>query len=326
MKILFCQLRNHGDIIRIFPLLDAIKSAHPTWYIGFTCFENMVEVCDLCKSIDVVIPQPRFSPVVDTEDCTRILNCNILSKSVATAKYYNFDVYVDLHGVFQSALFGSICGINIRLGRSKETTKDGAHLFYTHICEITQREINRMERHFIIFNKLFPEIQPMEGYDSYGERVIIFPGSSQKGILKRYKAARYASIANYLAMAHKVLIALGPEDIDLCNELKHNTNCEIRVFQQWSEILREMNDCKLVLGNDCAYLHMAIWKHIPSVMICGPLSSVINGIWKYGKGAIVCVPHSCKCSNVWSGKCHNNHQCMEDIAISDVIRTVKQFL
>ena len=57
MKILFCQLRNHGDIIRTFPLMDAIKSFHPEWEIGYTCFPEMMDTCRLCNSIDDIIPQ-----------------------------------------------------------------------------------------------------------------------------------------------------------------------------------------------------------------------------------------------------------------------------
>ena len=71
MRILFCQLRNHGDIIRTFPLIDAIKSIHPDWYIGFTCFMEMVNTCKLSSNIDVMLPQPRFLPVTDTQGGTR---------------------------------------------------------------------------------------------------------------------------------------------------------------------------------------------------------------------------------------------------------------
>ena len=67
MKILFCQLRNHGDIIRIFPLIDAIKKQYPNWFIGFTCFKEMVELCKLNTNIDIIIPQPRLKPVIDTQ-------------------------------------------------------------------------------------------------------------------------------------------------------------------------------------------------------------------------------------------------------------------
>ena len=117
MRILFCQLRNHGDIIRTFPLIDAIKSIHPDWYIGFTCFMEMVNTCKLSSNIDVILPQPRFLPVTDTQGGTRILDCSIFQECVEKVKGEHFDIYVDLHGVFQSAMFGAMCNISTRLGK-----------------------------------------------------------------------------------------------------------------------------------------------------------------------------------------------------------------
>lgn len=67
MRILLCQLRNHGDIIRVFPLIDAIKAHFSKCYIGFTCFPEMVETCKISKNIDIVIEQPRFLPVTETQ-------------------------------------------------------------------------------------------------------------------------------------------------------------------------------------------------------------------------------------------------------------------
>ena len=90
------------------------------------------------------------------------MDCNIFQECVEKAKREHFDIYVDLHGVFQSAIFGAMCNIERRLGRSSETSKDGATLFYTDVCLITEKEINRMERHFIVFNKLFPDVRPIK--------------------------------------------------------------------------------------------------------------------------------------------------------------------
>ena len=235
MKILFCQLRNHGDIIRTFPLLDSIKAYYPNWYIGFTCYEDMVETCKICKSIDTIFPQPRFKPVIDTEGGTRILDCSLFEDVVNRVKLHDFDIYVDLHGVFQSALFGSMCNIKIRLGRSKETAKDGAQIFYTDLAQISDKEINRMERHFIIFNKLFPEIKPLRLTNTFGSKVIIFPGSSTKGILKRWNLENYIITAKELEKDHEVMFGLGPEEIEIFDKLINNgiNLGKIKIITSW---------------------------------------------------------------------------------------------
>ena len=318
MRILLCQLRNHGDIIRIFPLIDAIKDKHPDWYIGFTCFDEMVETCRLCENIDVVIPQPRFKPVIDTQGGTRILDCNIFQESVDLVRREQFDVYIDLHGVFQSAMFGAMCNIKVRLGRSAETAKDGATLFYTDICRISKREINRMERHFIVVNKLFPEIAPCSKQNELGNSIIIFPGSSKKGILKRWNINYYIELAKKLSLRHNVIFVLGVEDQDIKEELETKTQCSIKVCFAWTQLKREITEAKLVIGNDTAYIHLAVWENIPTIEICGPLSPIINGVWKYGIGETIYNPAYCECQNMWKGICDKSHECMENISVEMV--------
>lgn len=326
MRILLCQLRNHGDIIRIFPLIDAMKEIHPDWFIGFTCFEEMVKTCELNSNIDVIIPQPRFLPVTDIQGGTRVLDCTMFQESVEAVRKEQFDVYIDFHGVFQSAVFGAMCNIQTRLGRSEETAKDGATLFYTDICQINDKEINRMERHFMVAKKLFPEIVPSAKNRLLGDNIVIFPGSSKKGILKRWKTEYYISLANKLNDKHKVVFVLGVEEQDIKKDLERKTKCPVKVCSEWSQIDKEINDSKLVIGNDAAYVHFAVWKKIPAIEICGPLSPVVNGIWRYGSGETLYNPIRCKCSDLWKGICDKNHECMDEISVETVYESTKKYL
>lgn len=326
MRILFCQLRNHGDIIRIFPLIDAIKAIHPDWYIGFTCFKEMVDTCRLSNNIDEIIAQPRFLPVTDTQGGTRVLDCSIFQECVENVKREQFDVYVDLHGVFQSAMFGAMCNIKTRLGRSYETAKDGAYLFYTDVCQISDKEINRMERHFLILNELFPEITPVQREHYAKNKVVIFPGSSKKGILKRWDINRYVQLANKINELHEVVFVLGDEEQELKNIILENTKCNIKTYNQWKQIEQEIEDAKLVIGNDAAHIHLAIWKNVPVIEICGPLSPKINGVWKYGKGETIFYEERCKCDGLWKGVCENSHKCLDQITVNEVLKIVDKYL
>ena len=326
MRILFCQLRNHGDIIRTFPLIDAIKSIHPDWYIGFTCFMEMVNTCKLSSNIDMILPQPRFLPVTDTQGGTRILDCSIFQECVEKVKGEHFDIYVDLHGVFQSAMFGAMCNISTRLGRSSETSKDGASLFYTDICQISNTEINRMERHFLILNKLFPEITPIQREYCAKNKVVIFPGSSKKGVLKRWDINRYVQLANSIEGKSEVIFVLGEEELELKSVIEKNTKCKIKLYNKWNQIANEIEDAKLVIGNDAAHIHLAIWKNIPAIEICGPLSPNVNGVWKYGKGETIFCEERCKCPNLWNGICDKSHECLEQITVERVLKTVEKYL
>lgn len=326
MKLLFCQLRNHGDIIRTFPLLDAIKHHHPDWEIGYTCYPDMEEVCQLSPCIDRLFLQPRLVAATDSEGGTRLLNCSPLNDCIHAIRQEKYDIYVDLHGIFQSALVGLLCHIPTRLGRSQETAKDGAHMFYTDHCPIREREINRMERHFRVISTLFEDIRPIPSGASEGNHIILFPGSSAHGILKRWGTVKYTELAQLLASILPVRIILGPDERELIEQFPPSDDVEIIHISHWRELLGLFHDCKLVIGNDIAYTHMAIWKQIPSVMICGPLSAQINGVWSYGPGKTIYAKSGCSCTNPWAGECTNGHHCMKSIDVPEVLDAACKYL
>lgn len=329
MKILFCQLRNNGDIVRSFPLLEAIKKTHPDWTIGYTCFANMVQVCALCKAIDIIIPQPRFLPVTNIQGGTRILDCSIFREVVSQVKNCNFDIYIDLHGVFQSAIFGSLCNIPVRLGRSCETTKDGADLFYSEIAPIQEKYTNRMERHFRVVQHLFPEIKP-EYVDKtewkQKEQITIFPGSSQTGILKRWPSVKYATLAQRLADSFAVNIVIGPEEEDLRQFFMDLPNVSKIHPKSWEDVENLILTSRLVVSNDSVYAHLAIWKEIPTIMLLGATPFEVNGVWRYGIGENVYSEPRCKCPDAWSGLCDKKHKCMNMLTVEDVYSRIKKYL
>lgn len=327
MKVLFCQLRNFGDIIRTFPLMDAVKFSHPDWIIGFTCYEEMENLCTLCSSIDVVIPQDRMFPYSDNQGGTRLVDCSVLEKSVLKAKELKFDVYIDLHGVFQSSLFGLLAEIPLRYGRDKITSKDGAFLFYTKTFYF-EKNINRMERHFNLVRYVYPEIHPVLVHNNWKSRKIIsiFPGSSQMGILKRWPIQKYCEMVVKHLFDCRVQLVFGPEDYDVKEYLKRYPEISIKQVSCWSDVKNVVDESRIVVGNDCAYLHMAIWKGVPTVMLLGPTLSAINGVWKYGLGENIESNISCCCNDLWKGKCIHSLRCMNAIPAKDVVNAIRKFL
>ena len=323
MRILFCQLRAYGDIIRTFPLLDAVKNFYPDAFIGYTCHEETAEVCRLCESIDAIITQPKLTVPDKTEGGTRIFDCRALKSSVEKIRSLNFDIYVDLHGIFQSALIGSLSNIPIRLGRGESTTKDGAYLFYTHIKDDLPE--NKMERHFELFRQIFHAVKPIKNSSDWQKKniVSIFPGSSQLGILKRWSMENYLKLTALIYPKYRVRFVFGPAEKNL---IPARSVHGIFFLEDWQSAKKIIDDSRAVVGNDSAYLHMAIWRQVPTVMIFGATSHEINGVWKYGLGANVFPKNSCGECDVWSGICPKNHDCMESITPIDVYKKLREYL
>jgi heptosyltransferase-2 len=289
----------------------------------------MIKTCELSDSIDEIIIQPRLLPVSETYNNSRVLDISILQESVEYIRKLKFDVYIDLHGIFQSSLVGSLAQIPVRLGRSHHTGKDGAHLFYSHICSIEQRSRNKMESHITIaksyFNELeFPTVNSKDWLDK--SRVALLPGSSEVGVLKRWGVEKYIELAIKISRSNNVVIILGPEETDIFEDLSVVENEMIRIIKinDWKDYTRLIETCRYVVGNDSAALHLSIWKEIPTFMICGPTSGAVNGVWQYGTGRTIALESECLECNVWSGKCLRNHECMDLLAVEDVFKKINE--
>lgn len=331
MRILICQLRNHGDIIRTFPLIQAIKAKYPKSFIGFTCLKEMEETTKLCNEIDEIILQKRLMPIENHFNCTRICDCEPLEEAVNKIKESKYDIFIDLHGVFQSSIIGLLSEIPTRLGRSKHTTKDGAYLAYNLIADIDRKDLNKMERHFIIANAYFKNLTPIVPNFKLAEEkkeVALIPGSSLKGILKRWDAEKYIELAEKLSKENLVNVLVGPEEKDLFakfNKLKIE-NIKVREITSWREYCEVFEKCNFIVGNDSAALHISIWKGIPTFMICGPTPAKVNAVWKYGLGHGIESSEKCKCKDVWSGECNNQNICMKSISTEQVLSEIKEEL
>ena len=327
MRVLFCQLRTFGDIIRTFPTLGMIKKTYPNSYIGYTCYPDMREICLLCEDIDEIIVQPRLIAADKSEGGTRILDCRSLKEATEKIRASNFDVYVDFHGVFQSALIGVLGNIPVRLGRDESATKDGAYLFYNKLQE--GLPLNKMERHFEICRTLFPKIKFVADDNSDCQQrnlVSIFPGSSRIGVLKRWPLENYNQLCTYIDAGYKVKFIFGPEEQELSKNLSANLNCEVVLISTWNDAKKIIEGSRVVVGNDSAYLHMAIWLGIPTVMITGATSYEINGVWKYSSGLNVASKNSCERCDTWNMHCPKNHVCMKSITPADVYNRLRKYL
>ena len=145
------------------------------------------------------------------------------------------------------------------------------------------------------------------------------------GVLKRWPIEYYIKLSKMISN-HKVIFVLGPEELDLYDILVENNIKNIIISHNWQELDKILADTTLVIGNDSAYIHFAVWRNVAAIMICGPLSPVVNGIWKYGQGSTVFYKKRCKCKYLWQGKCDNNHVCLDLIDVDSVFEQVKLYI
>ena len=331
MKILICQLKSHGDIVRTFPTIDAIKHYNPEAEIALTCIHGYENVASLCRHIDEVIPQPTLKAVENHRNHSRIGDVEPLRQVATTVAAKRFDYYLDMHGVFQSSLFGALVGIPVRIGRSFHTTKDGADLFYTHVSEITNKRINKMERNLLTAQSYFRHIHyvPTKPYlRRKPNRVTIVPGSSTVGIQKRWPAEHYRELIQALSNNYLVDVLFGPEERLLVDEIELSTlgaNVHGQMVDNWQGYFECFTYSCFVIGNDNAALHIAIWQGVKTFSLFGPTDAVISSTWKYNAGKGITSHHACRCKSPWQGFCEHEKICMQSLLPQQVLREITEY-
>lgn len=331
MKILFCQLRTHGDIIRTFPAIDLIKQYIPDAEFYATGFADMESTWKLQPHIRDFIPQPVLKSGSGHGQFSCLVDCTPLEDSVSLARKIEIDYYIDFQGCLQSALFGVACQIPVRAGHDRTIAKDGAHLFYTFWAQDISSGVNRMLRHCLLAAQLFPGLpDPKRPEIRNGKNILIIPGTSYLGRLKKWPLENYARLAEKLLTMgdRKVNIAFGPEEEELTYAAQSLFPREVGIIKvnSFSAYITEyFKDCACVIGNDSAPLHLAIWQNIPTCMLIGPTLPEINAPWIFAKGAFLAGVHCPDC-NLWSGHCIRNISCLREISVSEVFDSVYRIL
>lgn len=315
MRILFCQLKSYGDIIRTFKAIESVKKFYPDSFLAATCLDGMESVMKLCECLDIVIPQRKLL----CGDNLRVLDCSVLEESVLISRNLNFDYYIDFNGVFQSALFGSLSNIKKRFGPNKPSGKDGAYLFYTDLINIDWKEVNRMQRHFNLCKEIFKdlEIESNTKINKNGS-ILITPGTSEIGIYKRWTTEGYTYlIENILKNTEEVVeILIHKDELDIGKDIFSNINnerCSLIEVDNFKDAFKIIEQCKCVISTDSAYAHIATVKDIPTFMILGPTSIKENAPWDKLISSYSINKQPCSPCNLWARRCKYNNICMKNL-------------
>jgi ADP-heptose:LPS heptosyltransferase len=334
MKILFCQLRSYGDIIRTFPAIKAIRKLYPNAFLAFTCIEEMEQAVLLCEDLDKIYLQPRLLANEKHVGHTRIVDTSPLEKTIMAVREHGFDYYIDFQGVFQSALFGMLANIPERVG--PHVGKDGAYLYYNHHYKGQWRGINRMERHLKVVQTIFPDITVQSTakkpvFPNEKPVIIIAPGTSNIGKYKRWPADYYSElidkIRNQISAEIHIVCSLGEKEIgEKIFESAGKETCSLVICESFQDAKEKILKAQAFIGGDSAYTHIATVGDIPSFMILGPTPPSENVPWPHVINGYAYSNISCSPCNLWDQKCSNDVQCMKTLTSDLIYKELQVFL
>jgi heptosyltransferase-1 len=127
-RILVVKVTSLGDVIQAQAVVADLKRAFPGVAVDWACDDAHAEVARWNQSVDRVLCAPlrRF------KKARRWADFKAIAASIAELRAYRYDVVVDIHGVYKSAIIAFLTRSKRRLGyHSKNLGEQGAAFAYT---------------------------------------------------------------------------------------------------------------------------------------------------------------------------------------------------
>ena len=127
-RILIVKVTSMGDVIQAQPIVSDLKRAFPGVEVDWAVDESFAEIARWNPGIDRVLCAPlrRF------KKARRWADFKAIAQSIAELRAHPYDVAVDIHGVYKSAIIAFLSRSRRRLGyRSEDLGERGAAFAYT---------------------------------------------------------------------------------------------------------------------------------------------------------------------------------------------------
>jgi lipopolysaccharide heptosyltransferase I len=342
-KILIVRLSAIGDVIHSLPTAYALRRKHPNAQIDWLVEEQAYPLVKLNPYIDnvIVLPRKRWKKLINKDFIKGIKSFFSFFKKLRAE---NYDITLDLQGLFKSAISSFLISPNLRMGPADG--RELSTLFYQAKIDPPQKKVHRIKKylHFaaaldaeineINYGlKLTPVIKSRVGrlfeenrINTNSKIVIINPFTNWES--KNWFLESYFKLANELIKNGYHVIFTGSQDdkeaIDSFEaaEKENYSNLAGKTdLQELAEVYRRAN---LYIGGDTGPTHLAAAIGIPVVALMGPTDPETNG--PYGEGHTVIQDNSLECIRCWDRHCSRNMQCMKSISVEQVLRIAKKKL
>ncbi len=343
-KILIVRLSAIGDVIHTLPVAFAIKEKFPNAELNWLAEERVAGLLGLNPYIDkiVVMPRKQWQEIGKSSKWQQLKGIIGFLNSL---RNYNFDLVVDLHGFFKSALPVGMTKAPLRYGNAD--AGEGSTLFYNRKIKIPDDLTHKIDRYLYLAKMALGlgdgpvkfAIEPSQSdklrvtklLEEYclNERkfIVINPYTTWK--TKDWIAERYRELAERVKneLAYEVVFTGGPDDrkgIDTVLEAVPVPVYNLAGLTSLGELTELYKRAELFIGGDTGPMHLAVAVGLPVVAIMGPTDPKIYG--PYGEGNIVVRDRHLTCLGCWKRICPHSQECMNNVSVEQVFTAVKKVL
>lgn len=300
-RFLVVRLGSLGDIVHTLPAVATLRAAFPQARLDWLVEARWQELLELNPDVSNVIP-------VDTlawrRRPLRVRTWRSVTTLVRGLRGIEYDVALDLQGLYKSALLARLSGARERFGFEKDFVKEsGAARFYTvrvrppentHVIEmnlaLAQAAGGREAcRRFPLPTRPEDEayVEHLLRSNQVREFFLLSPGGGWGS--KCWPVERYAMLHNALARQRgwRSVVNAGPGEEDLVSELLAQARVTHPVHFPLSlrQLVALIRRARVLISGDTGPLHLAAAVGTPVVGLYGPTDPVRNG--PYSQRAVV---------------------------------------
>lgn len=296
-RLLLIRLSSLGDIARLLPCLYALQEAPGVECADLTVEDRFASLLGYYPIKGCVIPYPRRSGGHPLREPLRFAEA--MGDYFGTLREGRYDLAIDLHGIFRSAVVALASGAGQTAGYAKGFGKEGSHLLYSRqLAPGLHPRISRFARYAGALRAMgFPEpsgqfIRPCiseaelsEAHAGTGGALpadapyaFFFLGTSKAQAHKRWPAAHFVALADSLFEQRGIVSVFGwgPEEAEVVEALSPAPHRILPPLLSLGATLALATRARLFVGADTGFTHLAALAGVPTVAVLGPTDPVLN--------------------------------------------------
>lgn len=334
--ILIVKLSAIGDVVHALPVAHALKQCYPdcriTWMVEKPAYDLLTGHSDIDEVI--IFEKMKFKSFSGL-----LANAPAL---MAGLRRRQFDLVLDLQGLFKSGIVAFLSGAPIRL--VYENAREGSQFLSKRIVgEAAKGHV--VERYLDVVRYLGCEVEKplfnvtVSDIDKRQAEQILQSAGLKSGVPyivmalganwpnKIWPAEYFALLADRIYDQGIVpVVTGGPGDTPLLERLlKHTAIPPVDMVGKTSlkHLTAIIRDAQAFIGGDTGPMHLAAALGVPTVALMGPTDPVRNG--PYGEGHKVIIANR-SCIGCWQRKCPKKVDCLAAISVDEVFAALTQII
>ena len=320
MKILIVKLSSMGDIVLSTIVLDPLKEIYPKAEISFATLSNYQGLLKYDPRISTVIP----------------VKYNL--KSIRKLKKNNYDIVIDLQGLFRSNFIAILPKAKLTIGRSRFPIFNYTYPLRlkkdVHAAELYLSMLEPLDKIGLLKTKKYvPKLYPSNDSNKWEEfkkkwgldqgKYIVLAHSS-RWRTKNYPISHWKRFINLiLEKTNWQIVLIGSRkemkraDSILADSaiLKSGKVINLTGKLNIEELIMVINGSDVYVGGDTGPMHIAAALNKKVVSIFGPTNPRRTG--PYTQKAIV-IQKNLPCVPCYSRICMRHHKCMRKVSPTEV--------